>query len=98
MSKEIIAETWTMHTPRGSFDFAYPMGSAPVVFKKPPVWMTSFKKVWDNPQDPVHFEFTITDEQYVQDAFNYLYNGPVQAIKYPVDEQPQVSEGEGRGE
>lgn len=86
MSSEIIAEIWTMHTPKGTFDFAYPVGSAPALFEKPPVWMTNFKKSWDTPQEPIRFEFTLSDEKYVQDAFNYLYNGPVNDIKYPAEE------------
>ena len=75
-----------MHTPRGSFDFGYEIGQLPATFSETPVWMTNFTKKWVSPQDPVHFEFTLADEQYAQDAFNYLYNGPVNGIKYPVDE------------
>lgn len=83
-----VAIVWIMHTPRGTFEFGYKAGEDPVPFKKPPVWMKDFKKSWDNPADPVKFEFTLADEQYVQDAFNYLHNGPTEGIKYPAEEQP----------
>lgn len=82
-----IAETWTMHTPRGDFQFGYKAGEAPASFATQPVWMTDFKKKWDNPLDPVAFEFTLADESYVQDAFNYLYNGPATGIAYPAEEK-----------
>jgi hypothetical protein len=85
--KETIVETWTMHTAKGTFDFAYPMDAVPTPFKKPAVWMKDFKKTWDNPQDPIHFEFTLSDEKYIQDALNYLYNGPQEDVAYPVEEQ-----------
>jgi hypothetical protein len=89
MSKSEIAVMWIMHTPRGTFDFGYKAGEAPPTFDKPPVWMGKFRKQWHRPQDPVIFEFTLTDEQYAQDAFNYLYNGPAEGIKYPVQENNQ---------
>ena len=78
-----IAEQWTMHTPKGSFDFAYPADRCPNLEGDRPVYMTKFKRTWDNPSDPIKYEFTLTDESYVQDAFNFLYNGPANGIKYP---------------
>lgn len=84
-SREIVT-MWTMNTPKGSFDFGYKMGEGPAELKEKPVWMKDFKRTWDNPQDPVKFEFTLSDEQYAQDAFNYLYNGPANGIAYPAAE------------
>lgn len=81
-----VAVMWIMHTAKGTFDFGYKPGEDPPIFKKPPVWMKDFKKTWDNPQDPVTFEFTLSDEQYIQDALNYLYNGLAEDIKYPAEE------------
>ena len=81
-----IATMWIMHTPRGTFKFGYKIGEDPPTFNKKPVWMRRFEKHWDNPQDPIIFEFTLTDEQYIQDAFNYLYNGPAEGISYPAEE------------
>lgn len=86
MSKDAIVETWTMNTPRGSFDFAYKADQTPALSGNKPVWMENFKRQWDNPQDPVHYEFDLKDESYVQDAFNFLYNGPANGIKYPGEE------------
>lgn len=86
LSKEDAAVIWIMHTPRGTFEFGYKAGEDPTPFEKPPIWMSDLSKKWDNPQDPVTFEFTLSDESYVQDAFNYLHNGPVNGISYPVEE------------
>jgi hypothetical protein len=81
----MIVEKWIMHTPKGDFEFGYKMGETPN-FTTKPVWMSNFKKSWDSPQDPVLFEFTLEDETYAQDAFNFLYNGPANGIAYPSTE------------
>lgn len=83
---DTIVEIWIMHTPRGDFEFGYKPGECPAPFKEAPVWMSNLKKHWDHPQGPITFEFTLTDDTYSQDAFNYLYNGPANDIKYPVQE------------
>lgn len=85
-SPDGLAETWTMHTPRGSFTFSYKAGEGPEVSGKKPIWMTKLNRTWDNPSEPIKFVFTLGDESYVQDAFNFLYNGPANGIKYPGEE------------
>jgi hypothetical protein len=85
-----VAVMWIMHTQKGTFDFGYKAGEDPDPPKTQPVWMKDFKKKWDNPSDPVTFEFTLADEMYIQDALNYLYNGPANGINYPATEGDAV--------
>lgn len=72
--KDQIAAIWTMITPKGAFDFVYKMGEDPVTPEERPIWMGDFSKKWENPTDPVAFTFTLTDEKYIQNAFDFLYN------------------------
>lgn len=83
LDREDVAVMWIMHTSKGTFDFGYKMGEAPEANGDKPSWMGDFKRKWDSPTDPVTFEFTLTDESYIQDAMNFLYNGPVNGIQYP---------------
>lgn len=84
-----VATMWIMHTPKGTLEFGYKAGEDPPTPKTKPVWMDNFKKRWDNPSDPVMFEFTLSDETYIQDAINFLHNGPVEGIKYPASEDDE---------
>lgn len=89
-----VAELWIMHTPKGTFDFGFKAGEGPKLGGNKPVWMKDFKRTWDNPQDPVTFEFTLSDETYIQDALNFVYNGPAMGVDYPAEEPHSYGGGE----
>lgn len=78
ITPEEVAVRWIMHTPKGTFEFGYKVGEDPIVLKKKPVWMSKFARYWANPSAPVIFEFTLSDDSYIQEALNYLYNEPVE--------------------
>lgn len=65
---------WKMHTPRGTFELGYKAGDDPKPLEKQPAWMKDFSKKWENPSDPLTFEFTLSDDNLIQDAIDYLYN------------------------
>lgn len=75
--KDEIVEIWTMHTKKGTFDFGYKMGEAPHIMPIQPSWMTKFSKKWDNPSDPIKYEFTLSSEDKIQAAIDFLYNNIV---------------------